>query len=184
MRRRYLSIVPLFVVVALMSGCASTSPEDEEARENLSSKSDAALADLKNTDPSLDDFLDKAHGYAIFPSVGKGGLIVGGAHGRGMVYEQGTLVGYATVTQATIGAQAGGQSFSEVIVFENEAAFDRFTQGNFELAANASAVALKSGAAASAKYENGVAIFTKPEGGLMFEASVGGQKFNYEPMEQ
>jgi lipid-binding SYLF domain-containing protein len=116
----------------------------------------------------------------IFPSVGKGGVIVGGAYGRGEVYEQGQLVGYADVTQATVGAQLGGQTFSELIVFENREAMDRFKRGNFEFAANVSAVALKAGAAAAARYTNGVAVFVKPEGGAMFEASIGGQKFTFQ----
>lgn len=179
--RRTTYMLPL-LVVAMMIGCSSTKPESEAKQENLVNEANNTLEELKTADPSLDDFMDKAYGYAVFPSVGKGGLIVGGAHGRGVVYEQGAAVGYAQLTQATVGAQAGGQSFDEVIVFENKSALDRFRSSNFEFSANASAVALKSGAAATARYQDGVAIFTKPEGGLMFEASVGGQKFQYEPM--
>jgi lipid-binding SYLF domain-containing protein len=162
----------------LAVGCTTT-PPTEEKRENLLDKSQVALNEMKQADSSLNDFLNKSYGYAFFPTAGKGGLIIGGAYGRGVVYEQGNFIGYSDITQATVGAQAGGQSFSELIVFENKAALDRFTNGKFTFAANASAVALKSGAAASARYTDGVAIFVKPIAGLMAEASVGGQQFTF-----
>src|SRR5690606_34069387 len=112
---------------------------------------------FKNADSSLQGFLDKSYGYAVFPDVGKGGLGLGGAYGRGQVFEQGRLIGYCDLSQATIGLQAGAQTYSELIVFENKEALDRFTSGRFEFSANASAVALKAGAAAAADYTNGVA---------------------------
>jgi lipid-binding SYLF domain-containing protein len=94
------------------------------------------------------------------------------------------MVGFATIEQATIGLQAGGQNFAELIAFENEEAFNRFTSNRFEATAQASAVAIKTGAAAAAKYTNGVAIFTYVKGGLMAEASVGGQRFTFQPAEK
>jgi lipid-binding SYLF domain-containing protein len=170
------------LVAALFIGCStSTAPKNEEQRTELTTDSQAALTDMKTADPSLDDFLKKSYGYVIFPSVGKGGFIAGGAYGRGQVFEKGQPVGWSEMSQATIGAQAGGQTFSELIVFEDDATMARFKEGKIAFAANASAVALKSGAASSARYTEGVATFVKPQGGLMFEASVGGQKFRYQP---
>lgn len=111
----------------------------------------------------------------------KGGAIVGGAYGRGEVYEQGKKIGWSDVSQATIGAQLGGQTFSELILFENKAALDNFKNGNLKFAANASAVAMKSGAAEAAKYTDGVLVFVEPIAGLMVEAAVGGQSFSFQP---
>jgi lipid-binding SYLF domain-containing protein len=139
-----------------------------------------ALGTFKRTDPSLQSFLDRAYGYAIFPTVGKGAVGVGGAYGRGEVFERGVLIGYCDLSQGTVGVQLGGQSYSELLVFENKNALDKFTSGEFAFDAQASAVALKSGASANAKFSNGVAVFTMTKEGLMFEASIGGQKFSYQ----
>jgi lipid-binding SYLF domain-containing protein len=149
--------------------------------------------------PVLEPYFRSSYGFAIFPTIGKGGMGIGGAHGRGWVFGGGKLTGQSTMTQVTIGFQLGGQAFSQIIFFEDKAAFDTFTRGNFELGAQASAVALTAGASAQAEtsggvsagagtsqakrdYTNGIAIFTKAKGGLMYEASVGGQKFTYRPM--
>jgi lipid-binding SYLF domain-containing protein len=128
----------------------------------------------------LQSFLDRAYGYAIFPTVGTGAVGVGGAYGRGEVFERGVLIGYCDLSQGTVGVQLGGQSYSELLVFENKNALDKFTSGEFAFDAQASAVALKSGASANAKFSNGVAVFTMTKEGLMFEASIGGQKFSYQ----
>jgi lipid-binding SYLF domain-containing protein len=138
------------------------------------------IAQFQKNDPGLKGWFSGAYGYAVFPSVGKGGAGIGGAYGKGEVYEQGKLVGYTSLSQATIGFQLGGQAYSEVIFFKDKAAFDRFTGGKFELSAQASAVAATAGASADANYRSGVAVFTMARGGLMYEASVGGQKFSYE----
>jgi lipid-binding SYLF domain-containing protein len=179
---RFTRIAAALTVSALILGGCSGSPEpkSEAAKHSMTREVDAALTKLQEADPGLEAFLENAHGYAIFPSVGKGGAVVGGAYGKGEVYEQGNLIGYASLTQASIGAQLGGQTFSEIIAFETPAALERFKEGNYTPAANASAVALKAGAAAGTTFKDGVAIFTKPEGGAMFEASIGGQKFNFE----
>jgi lipid-binding SYLF domain-containing protein len=163
-------------------GC-STEPKTEEAKASLHDDVQATLKDFSREDAGFQKFLDRGVGYVIFPSVGKGGLIVGGANGRGELYQGGRMMGFADLTQASIGLQAGGQTFSEAIVFENEDSLNKFKNNKFEFAANASAVALKSGASTQARFENGVAVFTKPKGGLMFEASIGGQKFNFKPAE-
>lgn len=144
-------------------------------------------------------FFGNAYGYAVFPTIGKGGFVVGAAHGNGRVYRQGKYVGDTSMTQLSVGAQLGGQAYSEMIFFQNKSALDDFTSGNFEFAAEASAVAITAGASASGgstgtsagasgtqehavtagRYFKGMAIFTVAKGGLMYEASIGGQKFSY-----
>jgi lipid-binding SYLF domain-containing protein len=165
----------------LLTGC-STAPTSAAKQEQLTDKTQAAVQAARTTDPGLQKFFDTAVGYAVFPSVGKGGVGVGGAYGRGELFEGGKMVGYCTLTQASIGLQLGGQAYTELIFFETKEALDGFKSGNFAFAAQVSAVALKSGASANAKYANGVAVFTLGEKGLMYEASVGGQKFNYQPI--
>jgi lipid-binding SYLF domain-containing protein len=147
-------------------------------------------------------FFDSCYGYAVFPTVGKGGLGVGAAHGKGRVYEQGRHVGDTSVTQISFGLQAGGQAYSQIIFFEDKRAFEEFTSGNFEFGAGVSAVAITAGASASAgstgasagasagqkdastrgKYYRGMAVFTVAKGGLMYEASIAGQKFTYKAL--
>ena len=127
----------------------------------------------------MKNWFSDSYGYVIFPNVGKGGVIVGGASGNGTVYEKGKSIGTAKMVQATVGAQIGGKAYREVIFFENEAALERFKQDKFEFAAQASAVAATKGASANVKYREGVMVFTQEKKGLMYEASVGGQKFDY-----
>lgn len=144
-------------------------------------KAKQTIEDFKSKDPKLMVFFEKAYGYAVFPTVGKGGIGIGGAYGKGTVFVNDSPIGSSTLSQFTIGVQLGGQSYSQIIFFKEEETFERFKQGNFEFDAQASAVAVDEGAAAHAAYEKGVAIFTMAKGGLMFEASVGGQKFTFEP---
>ena len=160
------------------AGC-ETAPKTEAQRENLVDEAQTALKSMQNVDTTLASFVDRAYGYAIFPNVGKGGFVAGGAYGKGSVYEQGKFIGYADVRQGTVGLQAGGQNFSELIVFENKAALDQFTNNKFSFAANASAIALKPGISKSASFDKGVAVFTHPKGGLMVEAAIGGQQFTF-----
>ena len=181
MRKSILSIVMMAGLGFAMMGCQSP-PKSEEGKMKLDNNVQASLSSMKQADPGFDSFLTKAYGYAIFPTVGKGGLGVGGAYGHGEVFEQGQMVGYVELSQATIGLQAGGQEYTEVIAFETKNALDHFKTGKFTFAAQASAVALKSGASTNAKYTDGVAIFTQARGGLMAEASVGGQKFAYQSL--
>jgi lipid-binding SYLF domain-containing protein len=119
-------------------------------------------------------------GYAIFPTVDKGAVGIGGAYGKGDLYQSGAPVGYCDVSQATIGVQLGGQAYTEILVFQTPDAVQRFKNGDFTFDAQATAVALKSGAGANAKFANGVAVFTMDESGLMYEAAIGGQKFTYQ----
>ena len=141
-----------------------------------------AIALFRQADASLVDWFDSAYGYAVFPSIGKGGLGVGGAHGKGLVFKGGEVVGKTSLTQFTVGLQLGGQVYQQVIFFEDEASYNNVTGGNFELSAQASAIAAAAGIAANATYRYGVAIFTMGKTGLMYEASVGGQKFSFTPI--
>ena len=163
------------VAVCLLVVAGTALAWDAAAEKNA----EAAIAEFKRADPSIDAFFKNAHGYAIFPEITKGAVGIGGAGGDGVVYEQGAAVGTSSMSQVTIGLQLGGQSYSEIIFFEDQKTLKDFEEGNFEFAAQASAVALKSGASSNAKYANGVAVFTVAKGGLMFEASLGGQKFSY-----
>jgi lipid-binding SYLF domain-containing protein len=146
-------------------------------------------------------FFSNSYGYAVFPTIGKGGLVVGGAHGEGRVFRGGKYVGDATVTQVSVGFQAGGQAYSQIVFFEDKRAFDEFTKGDFEFGADVNAVAITAAAGAKAgtagatagasggkkdattagKYHKGLAVFVIVKGGAMYEASVGGQKFSYKP---
>lgn len=165
-------------------GCSGYRDSGGEADPGnyLSNQSSATVTVFKTTDPTINKFFDNAHAYAVFPSIAKGGLGIGAANGEGVVYEKGMIVGYASVTQVTIGAQIGGQSFRQIVFFQDAATFEGFKRGQTEFAANASAVAAKSGAAASNDYANGVAVFVIPTAGLMAEASIGGQKFKFRPV--
>ena len=147
-------------------------------------ESDAAavIAKFKEKDPGLARIFAKSAGYVVFPTVAKGGLGVGGARGKGYVYQHGRLIGRSTLTQLTIGLQAGGQAYSEVIFFKDATALENFKQGHLKLDAQASAVALTERVSADLAYRNGVAIVTMAEGGLMYEASVGGQKLSFRPI--
>lgn len=142
----------------------------------------AKMALLEN-DESLASFFENSAGYVIFPNVGKGGLIVGGASGTGVVYEHDNVIGMADLKKLSIGLQAGGQAIIEVIFFETKADLERFKEDDFQFAAGASAVAVKSGIAFNAKYKDGVAVFALPKAGLMADASVGGQRFDYSPID-
>ena len=174
----YSLIVPASVVLVLF-GC-QTAPKTEAERDTLKIEARSAISMFKVKDPGIQRFFDTAEGYAVIPTVGKGAIGVGGAYGRGMVYAGDKIIGYCSLSQTSIGLALGGQVYSEVIFFEHGAALAHFKTGNFALAAQASAVAVTTGASADADYENGVVVFTMPRGGLMAEASVGGQKFSYE----
>ena len=155
--------------------------EAEEATQSSARAADEAILAFKALDPSLQVFFDQAAGYAVFPSVGKGAFGLGGARGKGKLYERGRVVGDTTMTQFTIGLQAGGQRFRQIIFFRDQAAVDLFKGGKFAMSAQATAIAAAANAGATAAYNDGVAVFSMGITGLMFEASVGGQKFSYVP---
>ncbi len=167
--------------LAALFSCLLSPAVHAAGKDKLHEDVQEVVALFKQKDTGISKFFDKAYGYAVFPNVGKGGIGIGGAHGNGEVYEQGKLVGTASLSQVTIGFQLGGQVYAELVFFENKQALDRFKESKFALSAQASAVAAGEGASANAKYELGVAIFTMAKGGLMYEASVGGQKFKFKP---
>ena len=160
--------------------------------------------ELYKKSAAVQPFFKSAYGYAVFPTVGKGGLGIGGAYGKGQVYRSGTVTGKTSLTKMSVGFQAGGQAFSQIIFFQDKRAYDEFTSGSFEFDAAASVVAITAGvqaktgtegvsAGASAgpatgvqaktSYRKGMAVFVHTKGGLMFDAAIGGQKFNFKPKE-
>lgn len=143
----------------------------------LSDDVHAAIERMTEHDPGLRRLLDDAYGYAVFPLVGKASVALGVGYGRGEVFERGKLIGYAGIAQLTLGVQVGGQTYDELVVFENRGALERFKSGKLAFAGNVSAVIVKAGAAATTNYSSGTAVFVHPEGGLMFELGLGGQKF-------
>jgi lipid-binding SYLF domain-containing protein len=153
-----------------------------EARDE--SDAAAVIAKFKEKDPGLSKVFAQSAGYVVFPTVAKGGLGIGGARGKGYAYQGGRLIGRSTLTQLTVGLQAGGQAYSEVIFFKDAAALENFKRGHLKLDAQASAVALTERISADLAYREGVAIVTMAEGGLMYEASVGGQKLSFHPLRQ
>lgn len=183
-------IVRMIVVAAFLAFvCGAAFADDDADTVKL----------FKNSRQSA-SFFSKSYGYAVFPTIGKGGLVVGGAHGDGNVYERGKRIGKVSMSQLSVGLQAGGQAYSEIIFFQDKAALDKFTSGNYEFGAGVSAIAITASAGASAgtsgagasasgtkkdattrgSFHEGVAVFTIAKGGLMYEASVSGQKFSFE----
>ena len=156
---------------------------DPDDAEEYHAKAQEAIATFKEKDPSIQRFFDNAVGYVVIPTVGKAGFGIGGARGKGVLYENGAVTANVTLSQLSFGFQWGGQAYSEFIFFEDEATLTNFKRGNYELGAQASAVAITAGASADAEFNGGMAIFTQAKGGLMYEASVGGQKFKVEPKE-
>lgn len=171
------------IVAAALALAALLAPTRGEAQDEKRQAECAKAVELfRGADKGLDKYFHDAVGYAIFPSVGKGAFVVGGAAGSGCLYEAGAIIGETKLKQVTIGLQLGGQSYAEVIFFETDDAIKSFKDGDFEMSAQVSAVAAASGASANAKYKLGVLVFTIAKGGLMYEASVGGQKFDFKPL--
>jgi len=177
---------PLLLLAAsaafLALTACSTAPRSAEGKADIRQDSRDAMATAQSNDPSMTKVFDGAHGSAVFPKVGKGAAGVGGAYGKGVLFKDGQVVGYCDLSQGSIGVQLGVQTYTEIICFEDRKSFERFKSGNFTFDAQATAVVLKSGAGANAKYSDGVAVFTMDETGLMFEAAIGGQKFSYQAL--
>lgn len=167
----------LSLAIVLLVGTISYG-QNKKDRKIINDASQAKKTLLKQ-DAGLKNFFEESAGYVIFPNVGKGGLVIGGASGKGAVYENGKLIGMADLKKLNIGFQAGGQAIIEVIFFEDKTTLEDFKNDEFQFDAQASAVAVKSGIAFNAKYKDGVATFALPKAGLMADASVGGQKFKY-----
>jgi len=177
---KHLLIVALWGLglAGLGAGCA-TVPQSAAERDSSHDAVDNTIRLALEKDAGLKHWFDTSFGYAVFPTVGKGGMGIGGAYGKGEVFQKGQRIGYASLTQATFGFQFGGQAYTEFIFFKDKTALESFTSGNFEFSAQASVAAITVGASADADYSGGVAVFTLAKGGLMYEASIGGQKFDF-----
>ncbi len=176
--RKVAAFVTLLVLVLLSSKVLAFEPITSSEMELDVKK---AILEIKEKAPNIQKFFDSSVGYAVFPSVGKGGFVIGGAFGRGLVIVNEHVDGYTSLSQATIGAQVGGQKYSQFIFFKDQTALDNFKRGNFEFGAQASAVAITASASVDTSYDAGVAVFTNASGGLMAEATIGGQRFSYTP---
>ena len=193
MKARIISMLVLLTGVLAWPAWAADKVEDYSA----------TIAEFKKS-PEVAPFFGSAYGYALFPTIGKGGLGIGGAHGKGQVYRGGKVTGFTSVTDISIGFQAGGQAYSQVVFFQNKAAYDKFTSGNFEFSAGASAIAIQAKAEASVgtessgagaavrgeagkqtnqQYQDGLLVFTLAKGGLMYEATIAGQKYSFKALQ-
>ena len=170
-----------FVMLALLMNITTQAQKDDDDPK-IVADANVAKQDFIKADALMQTLFDNSFGYVIFPNVGKGAIGIGGAAGNGAVYQKGTLVGMASMKQVSVGFQWGGQAYREVIFFETEADLNRFKENKIEFSGQASAVAVTKGAAANIKYKNGVMIFSQTKGGLMYEASVGGQQFKFRPL--
>lgn len=177
-----LQLISLFLIAGFLFASTSAFSQTSEKQKDMIADTKEAKADFIKTDGLMSALFNKAFAYAIFPNVGKGGLGVGGAFGNGEVYQNGKRIGTAKLSQITVGLQAGGQAYREVIFFETEKDLERFKGNKLEFSAQTSAVAVKDGASGTAKYSDGVMIFTQTKGGLMYEASIGGQTFKFEKL--
>lgn len=179
MKKKNFQRLALFLSIA-MSVVLTQPVYSQNAKEkSLIEDAQNAKAAFVKGDNLLQNLFSSAPAYVIFPNIGKGAIGIGGAAGNGIVFQNGNPIGSAKMKQVSFGFQFGGQAYREVIFFENEEALDRFRQGNFEFAAQASAVAVDKGASTNVKYRDGVMVFTQEKKGLMYEASIGGQKFDY-----
>jgi hypothetical protein len=172
----FLTITALFV----LSVSGSAFGWDPRQEQSLIDNSKATIAAFKEKDPTLQVFFDEAAGYAVYPTVGKGAIVVGAAHGSGLVFENDEIIGKSKINQVTVGLALGGQAYSEIVFFETADDLANLKKGDLEFAAQASAIAVDARAAADADYNTGVAVFTMGKGGLMFEASIGGQHLSFE----
>ncbi|WP_411031199.1 YSC84-related protein [Spongiimicrobium sp. 3-5] len=167
------------LIAATFFLCVNTYGQSSKKKNEIIREAKEAKAAFLKADPDMAEFFNSSYGYVIFPNVGKGGLGVGAAAGTGAVWQQGELIGTARLKQISIGFQAGGQAYREVVFFEADDDLSRLKANKVEFSAQVSAVAVASGVSADAKYSEGVLVFTMAKGGLMYEASVGGQKFTF-----
>jgi lipid-binding SYLF domain-containing protein len=174
-----LIFVNLFLA-AVLCGC-TVAPKRPESRDVLAAEVRDAITVFKKRDPTINTFFENSYGYAVFPKVFKGAFLVGGAYGRGEIYEQGRILGYCSLSQATLGFSFGGEYFREIIFFKNDTDLHRFLQEEFAFSAQVSGVVLTLGAAAKADYTDGMAVFVTADKGLMVDVSLGGQKFSAVP---
>lgn len=180
MSKTLASIALAAALVALPSGRAAA--WDPEADQKERAAVEKTLAEFRKAEPRLKAYFDGCYGYAVYPTVDKAGFIIGGAHGTGQVFVGDKHVGSTTLSQGSVGATIGFEAFSEIVFFGDKAAFEAFKNGQLKFAAKASAYAIKEGASAAANYSDGVAVFVKGKGGLMADASLGGQEFTFKPL--
>lgn len=178
MRQAALSFIACVLLVPASSVLAFEPDTSDAMQLNVA----RAILDLQKKDPGTAKFFAGSRGYAVFPKVGKGGIGIGGAHGKGLVIASDKVIGKTSLNQVTFGFQLGGQVYAQFIFFEDQTALDNFRRGNFEFGAQASAVAVTLGASVNANYDQGVAVFTNVGGGLMYEATISGQKFKYKDL--
>jgi lipid-binding SYLF domain-containing protein len=174
-KKLMLLLMPLFLLTSVLHA------QDAKV-QRIDADSRKAKSNFIKTDKLMQSLFNNAYAYVIFPNIGKAGAGVGGAAGNGIVYEKGHTIGSAKMKQLSVGLQMGGQLYSEVIFFESADALNKFKEGKFEFSGQASAVAVKAGASANVKYREGVMVFTRAKGGLMYEATLGGQKFDYKDL--
>jgi lipid-binding SYLF domain-containing protein len=179
MRKTLLS----FITLALMLSVTSISAFEPDTSDEMQLSVAKAILDLNKKDPGMEDFINKAAGFAVYPRVGKAGIGIGGAHGKGLVIANDKVIANTSLSQVTVGFQLGGQVYAQFVFFEDETALGHFQRGNYESGAQASAVAATAGASADVNYDSGVAVMTNVGGGLMYEATVSGQKFKYEAID-
>lgn len=177
MRRFALTLAALLIVPA----CGMAQTWQPNLEDEMELEVQGAIVAIKEKDPGIEDWFKYAAAYAVYPSVGKAAVGIGGAYGKGLVIAGDKVIGTTSISQVSVGFSLGGQVYSEFIFFRDQTALDDFKRGNYEVGAQASAVAVTKGASADASYNKGVAIFTNTTGGLMGEAAVGGQKFSFEP---
>ncbi len=169
-------LLPALILITLSPVLTGTASGD------LAAKAETAIKNLLSADSTLTNLFSSSAGYAVFPRVGKAGLILGAEHGKGIVYEKGKPIGEAILTEINVGPQIGGEAFYEIIFFETAEALADFKEDHFEMSAKVSAVAAAEGAALNAKYQEGVSVFTMPRSGLMAQVAIGGQKFRFKPL--
>ena len=196
MQTKTIPLITMLAVLLALPFSANAKREVEDYSETIQ-----AFKEYPQSAP----FFAVSYGYAVFPTIGKGGLGIGASHGKGQVYQGGNVIGFTSTSDISFGAQAGGQAYSQIIFFENKEALENFTDGNFEFGAEASAIAIKAeakaeasteatsvGAAAGGKdgkgkqknvvFQKGMQIFTFAKGGLMYQAAIAGQKYSYDPV--
>lgn len=169
----------LALLAILLTGCA-TAPQTRAERENLRNRAETTIQEMTTRNPAIADAIRNAPAYAVFPSVGKGGVLVGGAYGKGILYEGGRASGYVSLQQASLGAQLGGQSFAELLLLRTPGEIADVKSGRYSVGADASAVILTAGAAGSTTFDPNTTVFVMPRGGLMVDISISGQQLKYQ----
>lgn len=181
MRKALISVLSLSFAAAGIVGCDVSSPNSPAAKTAMRDEAQAALERMEAQDPTLTDRVNNAYGYAVFPEIGAAAVGIGGAEGKGVVYKNGQRIGQINLVQASIGVQLGGDTFGELIIFQDEHALNRMINNSVEFGADAQATFVKAGAAGAKNFANGVQVYVLPKGGFMAGVNVNGQKFHFVP---